>query len=48
MFGDKDKDKNVKNAPASKDNAMPGKGATLIANNTTERSQPHPRLAAWQ
>lgn len=36
MFGDKDKDKdkNVKNAPASKDNAMPGKGATLIANNT--------------
>ena len=34
MFGDKDKDKRVKNAPATKENSMPGKGATLIANNT--------------
>ena len=34
MFGDKDKDKSVKNAPATKENSMPGKGATLIANNT--------------
>ena len=32
MFGEKDK--NVKSAPASKEAAVPGKGATLIANNT--------------
>ena len=32
MFGEKDK--NVKSAPATKEAAVPGKGATLIANNT--------------
>ncbi|MEE4299830.1 MAG: polymer-forming cytoskeletal protein [Pseudomonadales bacterium] len=32
MFGDKDR--NVKSAPTTKEAAVPGKGATLIANNT--------------
>ena len=32
MFGEKDK--NLKSSPATKDAAVPGKGATLIANNT--------------